>query len=197
MLENLLPYDGELIYIQNFLSEAEQLRYFMLLSETIDWKNDEVVIYGKRIITARKVAWYAEDNISYTYSGNMKVGNEFTKELLELKSKILEFDKTNFNSCLLNLYHSGDEGMSWHSDNEKEIVKNSCIASISLGAQRHIDFKHKTKQTKVRVELASGSLLLMRAEIQNFWLHALPKTKKVSAPRINLTYRYLNNGIQS
>ncbi|MFN5706347.1 MAG: alpha-ketoglutarate-dependent dioxygenase AlkB family protein, partial [bacterium] len=131
-------------------------------------------------------------NRTYTYSGKLKVSKDFTKELIELKAEIKKYDNTNFNSCLLNLYHSGSEGMSWHSDNEKEIVMDSCIASISLGARRHIDFKHKVNKTKIRIELAPGSLLLMKGQIQRFWLHSLPKTKKVSELRVNLTYRLLN-----
>ncbi len=190
---NLLPYDGELYYVQNFLNESDQQYFTDALLEKIDWRNDELIIYGKKIITARKVAWYAENNISYTYSGKLKIGKDFTDELKELKNRIAIFDNTNFNSCLLNLYHSGEEGMSWHSDNEKEILLDSCIASISLGATRYIDFKHKINKIKVRVNLEPGSLLLMKGSIQRHWLHALPKTKKVKDFRINLTYRLLHN----
>lgn len=197
MHKNLLPYDGELYYIQNFLDEAEQLKFFQTLYEKIDWLNDELVIYGKKIVTARKVAWYAKNNIPYTYSGKLKIGKNFIDELEVLKNRISIFDDSQFNSCLLNLYHSGDEGMSWHSDNEKEIIQNSCIASISLGAKRHIDFKHRNNHTKIRVELDPGSLLLMKGSIQRYWLHALPKTKKVKEARINLTYRHLKNEVSS
>jgi alkylated DNA repair dioxygenase AlkB len=189
---NLLPYDGELYYIQNFLNESDQNYFVNGLLENIDWRNDEVIIFGKKIITARKVAWYAENNISYTYSGKLKIGKEFTTELKDLKNRVIIFDNTDFNSCLLNLYHSGEEGMSWHSDNEKEIHLDSCIASISLGATRYIDFKHKINKTKIRVNLEPGSLLLMKGSIQKHWLHALPKTKKVKDFRINLTYRLLH-----
>lgn len=189
---NLLPFDGELYYINDFLSQAEQSSFYALLLASIDWQHDELVIFGKKIITSRKVAWYAKNNFTYTYSGKLKVGQDFTAELIELKNRIAPYDNTDFNSCLLNLYHNGDEGMSWHSDNEKEIVLDSCIASISLGVKRHIDFKHKFNKTKVRVELAPGSLLLMRGAIQKYWLHAIPKTKKVKEPRINLTFRILN-----
>lgn len=191
MSHNLLPQDGELYYINDFLSIKDQTHYFDMLFNKINWQHDELIIFGKKIITSRKVAWYARNNISYTYSGKLKVGQDFTDELIELKNRIKIFDNTDLNSCLLNLYHNGDEGMSWHSDNEKEIIPNSCIASISLGAKRHIDFKHKLYKTKIRVELAPGSLLLMRGPIQKYWLHALPKTKKVKEPRINLTYRNL------
>jgi alkylated DNA repair dioxygenase AlkB len=189
---NLLPYDGELYYIQNFLNESDQNYFVNGLLENIDWRNDEVIIFGKKIITARKVAWYAENNISYTYSGKLKIGKEFTTELKDLKNRIAIIDDSDFNSCLLNLYHSGEEGMSWHSDNEKEILLDSCIASISIGATRYIDFKHKINKTKVRVDLEPGSLLLMKGSIQRHWLHALPKTKKVKDFRINLTYRLLH-----
>ncbi len=191
-MTNLLPFDGELYYFENFLNLKEQSSYLKSFLNKTEWEHDELMIYGKRIITSRKIAWYAEKNRTYTYSGKLKVGKDFTKELLKLKSEIAQFDNTDFNSCLMNLYHSGSEGMSWHSDNEKEIVMDSCIASISLGAMRHIDFKHKVNKTKIRIELAPGSLLLMKGQIQRFWLHSLPKTKKVNDLRVNLTFRLLN-----
>ena len=101
--------------------------------------------------------------------------------------------KNEYNACLLNLYHNGDEGMGWHSDNEKEIITNSSIASLSIGAQRKFAFKHKlTKETHSLI-LENGSLLEMKGTIQQHWLHCLPKSKKVQTPRINLTFRQMHH----
>ncbi|MGL4401495.1 MAG: alpha-ketoglutarate-dependent dioxygenase AlkB family protein, partial [Luteolibacter sp.] len=155
----------------------------------IPWKNDEAVIFGKRIVTARKVAWYGDSDFSYTYSGTTKQALVWTEELAALKSLVEERSATRFNSCLLNLYHDGNEGMAWHSDDEKSLGKNSTIASVSLGAEREFRFKHKRREEKVSVLLESGSLLVMKGTTQTHWLHSIPKSKKIKTPRINLTFR--------
>lgn len=191
MSKNLLPYDGELYYLNDFLSNQEANYYYESFLDTIDWQNDELIIFGKSIVTKRKVAWYAQENKSYKYSGKTKIAKLFNNELIGLRDRISSIDHSSFNSCLLNLYHNGSEGMSWHSDDEKEIVQNSCIASVSLGASRFIDFKHKNSKQKIRLELAPGSLLLMKSDIQQHWLHAVPISKRVKDARINLTFRLL------
>ena len=152
-------------------------------------KNDEVVIYGKHIVTDRKIAWYGDEPYNYTYSNTTKQAHLWTRELLQLKQVVEESTDTVFNSCLLNLYHNGAEGMSWHSDNEEALGKNAVIASLSLGAQRKFSFKHKQNKKTVSLELEDGSLLLMKGETQQHWQHSLPKTTKVHEPRINLTFR--------
>ncbi len=163
--------------------------YFDALIKRIEWKNDEVKIFGKQIITNRKVAWYADYGIAYTYSQNTKKGLAWTNELLEIKNLVEQISGENYNSCLLNLYHNGNEGMGWHSDDEKSIVEKSTIASISFGAMRKFSLKHKNQNQKISLTLENGSLLLMKDEIQHFWLHSLPKSKKIISPRINLTFR--------
>jgi alkylated DNA repair dioxygenase AlkB len=108
---------------------------------------------------------------------------------LQLKEIIENKSGETFNSCLLNLYHSGEEGMAWHSDGEKDLQKNGAIASLSLGAERKFAFKHKTTKRTVSILLEKGSLLIMKGDTQTNWLHRLPPTKKVKTPRINLTFR--------
>jgi alkylated DNA repair dioxygenase AlkB len=186
---NLLPCDGTVNYFGPILDTSEARRYYEAFLNDIPWKNDEAVIFGKHIITARKVAWYGDSNFSYTYSGTTKQALVWTAELATLKEKLENLCGAVFNSCLLNLYHNGDEGMSWHSDDEKSLARNSCIASVSLGAEREFRFKHKRLNEKVSVLLESGSLLVMKDATQSHWLHSIPKTKKVRTPRINLTFR--------
>lgn len=188
---NLLPYDGVVNYYSNIFTPIKIENYFNKLLTTIEWKNDEVIIFGKHIITQRKVAWYANNNLSYTYSNTTKVALAFTKELNDLKLIAEKFANTTFNACLLNLYNNGNEGMGWHSDNEKAIVLNSTIASFSFGAERKFVFKHKTTKQTVNIVLQSGSLLLMGTNTQTNWCHSLPKTKKVNSVRINLTFRQM------
>lgn len=190
---NLLPYDGTVNYFGKILSPTESDYYFNALMNNIQWKNDEAVIFGKHILTKRKVAWYGDSEFDYTYSNTTKKALLWTKELLELK-KIIE-DKTGetFNSCLLNLYHSGNEGMAWHSDGEKDLKKNGAIASVSFGAERKFSFKHKETKENISLILDHGSLLVMKGTTQEFWLHRLPPTKLITRPRINLTFRTICN----
>jgi alkylated DNA repair dioxygenase AlkB len=186
---NLLPKDGIVVYYKNLLTSQEANRYFDCLLDTIEWKNDQAFIYGKLIITKRKVAWYGDTDFEYTYSKNTKRALPWTPELVELKQMIEDKTGEKFNSCLLNLYHNGDEGMAWHSDAEKELKKNGAIGSLSLGAERKFTFKHKETQETISLILENGSLLLMKGQTQTSWLHRLPPTKLISTPRINLTFR--------
>lgn len=186
---NLLPYDGEVIYYGGILSATEANDYLNTLLETIAWKHDEAVIFGKHIITKRMVAWYGNNMYSYTYSNTTKQANIWTKDLSALKILVEQYTGTVYNSCLLNLYHDGSEGMGWHSDDEKSLGKDTSIASLSLGAERKFALKHRVNKQSTAVILKHGSLLEMKGTTQTNWLHSLPKTTKISTPRINLTFR--------
>ena len=148
--KNILPFDGITNYHGKFLNSNQCAFFYNKLMDTIDWKNDEAIIFGKKIITKRKVAWYGESKFSYTYSKITKTASLFTKELLDLKEIIEEESNATYNSCLLNLYHNGQEGMSWHSDGEKVLKKNGEIASVTLGAERKFSFKHKRSRLSPR-----------------------------------------------
>ncbi len=186
---NLLPKDGTVMYFGKLFSSAEANHYFEMLLHTIEWKNDEAVIYGKRFVTKRKVAWYGESEFEYTYSNTTKKALPWTKVLLDLKAIVEQQTGETFNSCLLNLYHNGNEGMAWHSDGEKDLKKNGAIGSLSFGAERKFSFKHKMGKETVSLVLEHGSLLVMKDETQTYWLHRLPPTILVTKPRINLTFR--------
>ena len=186
---NLLPKDGTVNYYGRIFSLEEATHFYKILLETIEWRNDEAIIFGKKILTKRKVAWYGEEEFEYTYSKTTKKAFTWTKELLELKKVVEEKTGEKFNSCLLNLYHSGSEGMAYHSDGEKDLKKNGAIASLSLGAERKFSFKHKITKDKIELLLENGSLLVMKDQTQSFWLHRLPPTTKILMPRINLTFR--------
>lgn len=186
---NLLPRDGEVYFHGGLFPHVECADLMNVLLREIPWQNDEAVMFGKRIVTARKVAWYADGGVSYSYSGTTKQAHEWSDLLLRLKKVAQERTGAEYNSCLLNLYHDGGEGMGWHSDNEKEIVAGASIASLSFGAERKFSFKHKETKETVSVMLEDGSLLDMRGQTQRCWVHQLPKTKKVTEPRVNLTFR--------
>lgn len=186
---NILPYDGIVQYYGIVVAKAQADFYLNKLLTTIEWKNDEAVIFGKRIVTKRKVAWYAESPFEYTYSNTTKQALPWTDELLRLKAIAEQHTGETYNSCLLNLYHDGSEGMAWHSDGEKDLKKNGAIASLSFGAERKFAFKHKQSKQTVPVILQHGSLLVMKGTTQTHWLHRLPPTTRITTPRINLTFR--------
>ena len=186
---NLLPKDGTVNYYGKIMTNAKSLSYLDYLLNEIQWKNDVAVIFGKRIETKRKVAWYAENPFEYTYSNHTKTALPWTSELLELKELVEKKTGETFNSCLLNLYHNGSEGMAWHSDGETDLKKNGAIASVSFGAERKFAFKHKVSKETVSLILENGSLLVMKGTTQTHWMHRLPPTKLVSKPRVNLTFR--------
>ena len=186
---NLLPFDGEVNYYGKIFTSVEADYYTNKLLTEIDWRNDQSFIYGKLITTKRKVGWYGDEAFDYTYSKTTKQALPFTKELLAIKKLTEQKTGEQYNSCLLNLYHNGDEGMGWHCDAEKELQKDGAIASLSFGAERKFLFRHKQTKETVEVFLEHGSLLLMHGTTQTHWLHRMPPTKKVTTPRINLTFR--------
>ena len=190
--KNLLPKDGTVNYYGKLMNNEASNHYYTRLLNTIDWKNDQAIILGKLIITKRKVAWYGDSGFEYSYSNTTKLALAWTPELLVLKSLIENATGETFNSCLLNLYHSGDEGMAWHSDAEKDLKKDGAIGSLSFGAERKFAFKHKQTKETVSMVLEHGSLLLMKGTTQTNWLHKLPPSKLISRPRINLTFRTIN-----
>lgn len=194
--QNLLLKDGECFYLQSVVPDALASIYFTTLLQLIPWKSDTLFIYGKQIITRRKMAWYGDDPFPYHYSKTTRIALPWTETLLAIKSRIEEISGETFNCCLLNLYHNGTEGMGWHSDDEKEMKKGGTIASLSLGAERIFRFKHKSEPIKTELLLGHGSLLLMRGETQQYWLHQLPVARKVKDLRINLTFRTFVTSIE-
>ena len=159
---NVLPYSGNAEYHEHFLSPTDANFYFKELWHQTPWQNDVVTMFGKTIITVRKMAWYSDQLKPYTY-----------------------------NACLLNLYQNGAQSMGWHQDNESEISAQSSIASLSLGAARPFQFRHIQSGETIKLMLHHGSLLNMFGETQLFWKHQLPKALKIKKPRINLTFRHM------
>lgn len=186
---NILPNDGTVHYYGKVFSQEKSDFYYDYLFNQIPWENDEAVIFGKLIYTKRKVAWFGEKEFEYTYSNRTKYAKLWTPELLELKRKCEELTGETYNSCLLNLYHDGSEGMAYHSDAEKDLKKHGAIASLTFGAERKFSFKHKVSKQRIDIQLENGSLLVMKGTTQENWLHRLPPTTKVETPRVNLTFR--------
>lgn len=189
---NILPQDGIALYYDKIIADEQVKQLYDTILNNIHWENERVIMFGKEIITKRKVAFFSDPSISYRYASKTKIGLPWTSTLITIKNRIESITKESYNACLLNLYHNGEESMGWHSDNEKEIITNSSIASLSLGANRKFSFKHKVSKETVSIELEDGSLLEMKGSVQAHWWHALLKSKKVTDARINLTFRQMH-----
>ena len=188
-MRNLLPKDGCAHYFPGIYSESKSAQLIRGLETSLQWDSDQLIMFGKLLTMRRKVAWVGDPNCSYTYSGIKKSPQNWTPELLAIKSQLEEVAQAEFNSCLLNLYHDGEDGMGWHSDDEKELDPHSPIASLSLGATRKFALRHKKDKETISLFLENGSALIMYAPTQEYWQHALLKIKTVSEARINLTFR--------
>lgn len=184
--------DGELYYDRFFFNNIEANKYFSLLKKEIQWRQDNIKIFGKIYPQPRLTALYANNNKSYSYSNIKMHPITFTPTLFDIKSKIEKRLNSQFTSCLLNLYRNGQDSNGWHADNEKELGLNPVIASLSLGAERVFNMKHRNdKKEKLKINLTNGSLLVMRGKTQHHWLHQIPKTRKKVEERINLTFRII------
>ena len=198
LTDNLLPYDG-LVNDLGIVIDYPSPLFYNLVTE-LPWQEDIVTLFGKTHITTRQIVWMGDSDIDYQYSGHTRQTIPWTdtvfhvKQHVEQQLLILGID-VNFNSCLLNYYPSGEDGMGYHADDERELGEQPVIASLSLGATRKFVFKHKKTQDKVELYLESGQLIVMHGETQNFWKHSITKTKKVTTGRISLTFRqiYPNN----
>lgn len=187
--ENLLPQDGILIYRPDFIGPDEAQAYLKILTETIFWENHSIMLYGRLVGVPRLTSWYGDKE--YKYSGVLNIPFPWTRELYDLKEMAEKACDKPFNTVLLNLYRDGNDHMGWHADDEKSLGTNPVIASISLGEIRKFGLKHRyDKNLKpLSFELGSGSLVIMKGEMQEYWHHRIHPTKKSKGARINLTFR--------
>jgi len=187
---NHLPVDGEVYYWPQQLVEHSQ-QYTQCLLDEVLWRHDEAVIYGKRIVTRRQYAWFADHPYEYSYSGVARRAEPWTELVGDLRSQVEAVTGKRYNSCLLNLYPDGDSGMAWHRDDERDLAPAGSIASLSFGASRKFAMKHRVSGEKVDFMLHSGDLLEMCGVTQDYWRHSVPKTWRVDTPRVNLTFRQM------
>ena len=189
---NLLPFQGEVYFYPDFFSLEEADLYFKLLQEELVWQQEPIWMFGKQILQPRLTALYGDLKVRYGYSGIAMEALPFTEVLEKIKNRLQEFTNQEFTHVLCNFYRDGQDSMGWHRDNEPVLGRNPTIASLTFGATRSFQLRpYGKKEPKLNLELSHGSLLLMGGESQHFWEHQLPKTKKVLAPRINLTFRKL------
>lgn len=191
MMQPQLPKDGRIQYIPAALDPDKATVLFDHLMETLPWQPDELIMFGKRILTQRRVVWVGDPECCYTYSGIKRVPQPWTAALLSTRRFVEDLAGCTFNACLINLYHNGHEGMGWHSDDEVELDPSAPIASLSLGGARKFALRHKQHKTRLALKLEHASLLIMHPPTQRYWSHSLLKTRVPVPARINLTFRRL------
>jgi alkylated DNA repair dioxygenase AlkB len=183
--------NGEYQYYPKFFNTNESKIYFDDMINNILWKQESMIMYGKKIPFPRLTSWYGDDEKPYSFSGIKLNPNKWTKTLLEIKDKITIHTDAKFNSVLLNRYRNGNDSISWHTDAEKELGNNPIIASVNFGATRKFQLRHINTGEKVEIELQNGSLLIMQGSLQHYWQHQVPKTSRNISERINLTFRVI------
>lgn len=183
--------NGEYIYVPDFYNKRLADNYLQKLIDNVSWNQESMEMYGKQVLFPRLTAWYGDNNKPYSFSGITLQPKPWSEELLQIKKDIEPFSKVTFNSVLLNLYRDGNDSISWHTDAEKELGRNPVIASVNFGAERAFQLRHIETKEKIEIVLKHGSLLIMLGELQHFWQHQVPKTKKKKSARVNLTFRVI------
>ena len=183
--------NGEYLFYQNFFTKSESDFFLQKLNFEIEWKQESMNMYGKKINFPRLTAWYGDNDKPYSFSGITLSPKVWNEDLVSIKSKIEPIAKVDFNSVLLNRYRDGNDSISWHTDAEKELGINPVIASVNFGATRKFQLRHIKTKEKLEIELTHGSLLIMQGELQHFWQHQVPKTSQKVGERINLTFRVI------
>jgi alkylated DNA repair dioxygenase AlkB len=187
---NLLPCDGIVNDFGIVLAPAEADAMYERLLKDLPWRPDVAVVNGIAVETARHALWYGDRPFRYLHSGVPRRAEAWPGGLLDDARRLAEeLAQAHFDSCVLNLYHNGNEGMAWHSDSEAAYGPHTTIASLSLGATRKFAFQHKRTRERRDMMLRHGQFIVMRGETQRHWLHAVGKTATVSTPRISLTFR--------
>ncbi len=188
----VLPDSEAVLYYPNFIPTPAATEAYQTLEETLAWAQYPIRMFGKTLLQPRLIAWYGDQGVHYKYAQTELLAEGWTPLLETWRDQLDAFAKASFNCVLANYYRDGQDSMGWHSDDEPELGPQPTIASISLGATRRLQFRHRQdRQHKAHIDLASGSLLLMRGNSQADWQHQIAKTKRVQSGRINLTYRYI------
>ncbi|WP_077728744.1 alpha-ketoglutarate-dependent dioxygenase AlkB [Methylocaldum sp. 14B] len=186
---NLAPRDGELYFVEDFVSRPEADALHILLRRDLAWQEEDITVFGRRVRVPRLVCWYGDAGAAYRYSGVSHEPLPWNETLSMLKDRVERFCGRRFNSVLGNLYRDGRDSMGWHADKEKELGSNPFIASLSFGAERLFRLRHNKTGETLEIVLTHGSLLLMGGRLQHGWRHSVPKAREPKTERINLTFR--------
>lgn len=187
--QELLPFDGSALLFPKFLEPTQTSQIFQQIMDETPWELPEMVMFGKKLPQAGLSTWFTNTDVNYVYSGISRTPHVMTPMLTGVLDRCALKSGAEYNSVLVNLYRDGNDSVSWHSDNEAVNGSEPTIASVSLGATRRFDLRHKESGETVRIDLEDGSLLVMSGLSQHCWVHQIAKTKTKVGPRINLTYR--------
>jgi len=193
----LLPHGGSAWLVLDAITPTEQRGHFAMLLDELPWRQNLLHMFGREIPEPRLVAWLGEPDASYSYSGINLDPTPWTPTITELRKICSALAEAEFNSVLANLYRDGNDSVDWHSDDEPELGKEPVIASMSLGAARRFDLRHRVSGETVRVEIPPGSVVVMSGRCQAEWVHRVAKTKRSVGPRINLTFRTIRAAVRS
>jgi alkylated DNA repair dioxygenase AlkB len=182
----LIHREGSVIYFLGIFHPSQN--YFNHLNMACYWQAEEVKVFGKWHTLRRTSSWYG--TADYRYAGQIKIAQPWLPVLLEIKTQVEELTKDSYQGVLLNYYPDGLAGIGWHADDERDLVPNAAIASVSFGATRRFDLRHKDGE-KLSINLEDGSVLIMAGELQQYWKHQVPVQRKIKQPRINLTFRVM------
>ena len=191
--QELLPFDGSTILHNRIFNEDFTREAFKFLREKTPWEQPEIVMFGKKHKQSCLSTWHSDAGVNYVYSGVERVAHPMNEFLSEIRRRCEVVANSRFNSVLVNFYRDGSAGMGWHSDNEAINGREPTIASVSLGATRRFDLRHRETKQTVKVDLEDGSLLVMSGLSQQCWVHQIAKTAKPVGPRINLTFRLVQS----
>lgn len=186
--------NADLAHWRGWLPGQSAENLYNELLETIEWSQPSLQMGGRPVKIPRLQAWYGDPEAHYAYSGKAFQPVFWTATLMEMRNELEAHCGALFNSVLVNLYRDGNDGVGWHSDNERELGSRPTIASVSLGATRRFLLKPRQRtpgQTTLELQLAHGDLLVMSGPTQQHWLHSIPKTSRPVGARINLTFRFI------
>ena len=189
MLEPITLPDAEIFYDPNFYNAEQADDLYKKLVELPHWQHEKIKMFGKEVFQPRLTALFGLPNLEYSYSGIRMKTIDFPDFLNKVRLQVEKASQEKYNACLANFYRDGKDSMGWHADDEKELGQNPAIASVSFGAERNFQLKHKKLTLRHKIDLKHGSLLVMKGPTQHFWKHQLPKRKKIDSGRINLTFR--------
>lgn len=184
---------GDYYLVENFLPKPKASRLLDIFEHEFDWQQQEIFLYGRKVMQPRLTCWFADPGVEYAYSGLTLSARPWHPELQKLKESLQNKIGHSFNSVLANAYRNGKDSMGWHADDEKELGSQTVIASISLGASRKFKLQSRDGNEKRDFQLESGSLFVMQHHCQTRYRHAVPKTAKKVGLRINLTFRLIKN----
>ena len=180
-----------LLFWPQWLSVDRADALYQTSLNAIAWHSDNIVIAGKTIPIPRLHRWFSDPSTAYNWSGVKMSSEPFPAWLERMRAEVGATTRTQFNSCLANYYRDGNDSVDWHADDEAILGKQPCVASISLGAQRVFQLRHRHTGERLDLTLPHGSLLFMGAGVQEYWQHKIPKENALSEARINFTFRSL------